>query len=98
MTKELLPNDVHYDIGLDMHISKDGSLNLTWNVTHDGEAKDFESEDLIIAIMIVMITQAKKNSMTQKEAQAMFAKEIDILYNGYAEITDKESKEDNEDD
>ena len=98
MTKELLPNDVHCDIGLDVCASKDGSLNVSWKVTHDGEAKDFASEDFIIAIMIVMITQAKKNHMTQKETQAMFAKEIDVLYNGYTEITDKEDKEDNEDD
>ena len=48
--------------------------------------------------MIVMIAQAKKNSMTQKETQAMFAKEIDLLYNGYEEITDKEDGKNNEDD
>ena len=91
--QESLSNDVHYDIGLDVYSSKDGSLNVNWNVTHDGEVKDFESEDLIIAIMTVMIVQAKKNSMTQKETQAMFAKEIDLLYNGYEEITNKEDGE-----
>ena len=61
--QESLPNDVHYNIGLDVYSSKDGSLNVSWNVTHNGEVKDFESEDLIIAIMIVMIAQAKKNIM-----------------------------------
>lgn len=90
--QESLPNDVHYNIELDVHSSKDDSLNVNWNVTHDGEAKDFESEDLIIAIMTVMIVQAKKNSMTQKETQAMFAKEIDLLYNGYEEIDSKEKQ------
>ena len=90
--QESLPNDIHYNIELDVHSSKDGSLNVNWNVTHDGEAKDFESEDLIIAIMTVMIVQAKKNSMTQKETQAMFAKEIDLLYNGYEEIDSKEKQ------
>ena len=75
-----------------MYSSKDGSLNVSWNVTHNGEVKDFESEDLIIAIMIVMIAQAKKNSMTYKETQAMFAKEIDLLYNGYEEIDSKEKQ------
>lgn len=92
--QESLPNDVHYNIGLDVYSSKDGSLNVNWNVTHDGEGKDFESEDLIIAIMTIMITQAKKHSMTQKETQAMFADTIDTLYNGYEEITDKEDKKD----
>ncbi len=91
--QESLLNDVHYNIGLDVYSSKDGSLNVNWNVTHDGEVKDFELEDLIIAIMIVMIAQAKKNSMTQKETQSMFAKEIDLLYNGYEETTDKEDGE-----
>lgn len=91
--QESLLNDVHYNIGLDVYSSKDGSLNVNWNVTHDGEVKDFELEDFIIAIMIVMIAQAKKNSMTQKETQSMFAKEIDLLYNGYEETTDKEDGE-----
>ena len=90
--QESLPNDVHYDIGLDVYSIKDGSLGVSWNVAHNGEVKDFESEDLIIAIMIVMIAQAKKNSMTQKETQAMFAKEIDLLYNGYEEIDSKEKQ------
>ena len=63
--QESLPNDVHYNIGLDVYGSKDGSLNVNWNVTHDGEAKDLKSEDLIIAIMTVMIVQAKKNSLYQ---------------------------------
>ena len=93
--QESLPNDVHYDIGLDVYSIKDGSLGVSWNVTHNGEVKDFKSEDLIIAIMIVMIAQAKKNSMTYKETQAMFAKEIDLLYNGYEEITDKEDGKNN---
>ena len=96
--QESLLNDVHYDIGLDVYSIKDGSLGVSWNVTHNGEVKDFKSEDLIIAIMIVMIAQAKKNSMTYKETQAMFAKEIDLLYNGYEGITDKEDGKNNEDD
>lgn len=96
--QESLPNDVHCDIALDMYSSKDGSFSVNWNVTHDEEAKDFESEDLIMAIMIVMIAQAKKNNMTQTETQAMFAKTIDLLYNGYEEITDKEDKDNNKDD
>ena len=82
---------------MDMGITRGVEVYIR-KVAHDGEAKDFASEDFIIAIMIVMITQAKKNHMTQKETQAMFAKEIDVLYNGYTEITDKEDKEDNEDD
>ena len=53
--QESLLNDVHYDIGLDVYSIKDGSLGVSWNVTHNGEVKDFKSEDLIIAIMIVMI-------------------------------------------
>lgn len=88
--QESIPNDVHYNIGLDVYSSKDGSLNVTWNVTHDGEGKDVESEDLIIAIIMVMIDQAKKNSMTYKETQAMFAKTIDLLYHGYEEIDSKQ--------
>ena len=44
--QESLPNDVHYNIGLDVYSSKDGCLNVNWNVTHNGEVKDFESEDL----------------------------------------------------
>lgn len=90
--KELPVKPLHYDISLDVDTEKNGDINLNWNVHHDGDESEFSAEDFSISLMTVMIIKAKEHGMTQEETKTMLAQTVDMLYNGYKEVDDKEDK------